>query len=109
MNCFRKYCKNVHETREIENIPVNELNPILAKFAIEVRRTDGKEFEPDTLSAYKRGIQRYTDEKNKKINILKDAEFNRSKNALGAKRKDLTRKGHGSRHNATRQLRPEGN
>ena len=52
INCFRKYCKNVNETREPENIPANELDTFLAKFVTEVRRKDGKEFEPDTLSAY---------------------------------------------------------
>ena len=92
------------ESRAIENIPANELDLLLSKFFISVRKQDGAEYEPCTLSGFQRSFQRHLHEEGSLINILKDNEFSKSREVLAAKRKNRVRQGKGNRPNATREL-----
>ena len=104
LNAWKKFCESMKETRAIENIPANELDLLLSKFFISVRKQDGTEYEPCTLSGFQRSFQRHLHEKGSLINILKDNEFSKSREVLAAKRKNLVRQGKGNRPNATREL-----
>ena len=92
------------ECRAIKNLPANELDLLLSKFFISVRKQDGTEYEPSTLSGFQRSFQRHLHEEGSLINILKDNEFSKSREVLAAKRKNLVRQGKGNRPNATREL-----
>ena len=76
----------------------------MSKFFISVRKQNGTEYEPGTLSGFQRSFQRYLHEKGSLINILKDNEFSKSREVLAAKRKNLVRQGKGNCPNATREL-----
>ena len=104
LKAWKKFCESIKESRAIENIPANELDLLLSKFFISVRKQDGTDYEPRTLSGFQRSFQRHLHEKGSLINILKDNEFSKSREVLAAKRKNLVRQGKGNRPNATREL-----
>ena len=91
------------------DLPTNELDHLLAKFFKDVRRkVNGEEYEPDTLSGFQRSIQRFLTENNSKYNVLRDSEFEKSRQVLAAKRKNLVNKaGKGNKPNATRAITQE--
>ena len=43
----------------MEDIPLEELNSLLAHFFIKVRKLNGEEFEPGTLTSFQRSFDRY--------------------------------------------------
>ena len=47
------------EERVLEDIPVEELDAVLCKFYTEVRRKDGKEYEPDNLAIMQASLDRH--------------------------------------------------
>ena len=57
LNAWKKFCESLKESRAIENIPANELDLLLSKFFISVRKQNGTEYEPGTLSGFQRSFQ----------------------------------------------------
>ena len=47
------------EDREMEDIPPNELQPIIKNFILSVRKQNGKEYEPSSLRATVQSTDRY--------------------------------------------------
>ena len=66
-----------------------------------MKKKDNTEYEPDTLSSMSRNFQRYLDDKNARINILRDEEFKVSRDVLNSKRRELRKQGKGNKPNAT--------
>ena len=52
LNAWKKFCESLKESRAIENIPANELDLLLSKIFISVRKQNGTEYEPGTLSGF---------------------------------------------------------
>lgn len=104
VNNFKKFCSGQNEERELQDIPVEDLNKLLCKFFMSAVKKNGDLYEPDTLTSIQRSIQRKLQELNVSHNILKDQEFQRSREVLAAKRKSLVAKGKGNKPNATRPL-----
>ena len=50
LNAWNKFCESLKESRAIENIPPDELDLLLSKFFISVRKQNGTEYEPTTKS-----------------------------------------------------------
>ena len=66
---------------------------------------NGEEYEPDTVSGFQRCIQRFLTENNSRYNILRDIQFDKSRQVLVAKRKNLVNEaGKGNKPNASRAL-----
>lgn len=93
-----EYCLNVRkilfsevgEARKIEDIPADELNILSSRrFIMGLIRKDGGAYEPPTLQSFQRSLQRYLNDKNSKINFLKDREFLKSREVLLSKQKQL--------------------
>ena len=61
------YCESLKESRAIENIPAKELDLLLSKCFISVRKQDGTEYEPCTLGGFQRSFQRHLHEKGSRI------------------------------------------
>jgi len=80
---------------------------LLGKFFKDVRKVNGKEYEPSTLTGLQRRIQSFLSDSGSKMNILKDDEFAFSRKVLEAKRKNFVVQGKGNRPNATRSLTKE--
>lgn len=75
----------------------NEVNAWLARFCVECRRMDGKEFPPGTLYQICCGLQRHlrNNDINKQIMLTSNTAYSYFHRALDAKCKELTRRGIG--------------
>ncbi|CAH3176787.1 unnamed protein product, partial [Porites evermanni] len=62
LNAWKKFCKSLKESRAIKNIPANELDLLLFKFFISVRKQNGTEYEPGTLSGFQRTFRSHRPE-----------------------------------------------
>lgn len=89
------------------DLPSEELDHLLGKFFKDLRKINGEEYEPSTLTGLQKSIQRFLPDSGSKMNILKDDEFAFSQKVLEAKRKNLVVQGKGNRPNATRSLTEE--
>ena len=89
LNIWRRYCSTVGETRALEKIPSEELNILLCRFFMDVRKKDGGVYEPGSLASLQRSIQRYLNGNNSSTNIMKDQEFAKSREVLSAHKRDL--------------------
>ena len=99
MNVFYRWAKSVNETRTLENIPEQELDKILAHFFFKVRKQNGDDYEPDTLTSVLRSLDRSLREKGKQYSTLTDRQFTKAREALSSKRKQLRRTGKGQKPN----------
>ena len=71
---------------------------------MEIKKKDGGAYEPATLQSFQRSLQRYLNDKNFKINILKDREFVKSREVLLSKKKQLVFEAKGNRSHAAKEL-----
>ena len=108
MKCFYRFLDEINKTnvRSLD-LPPEELDHLLGKFFKDVRKINGKEYEPSTLTGLQRSIQRFLSDSGSKMNIMKDDEFAFSRKVLEAKRKNFVVQGKGNRPNATRSLTEE--
>lgn len=60
MKTFKKWIESQPNPEEgnIWEIPPDKLDPLIGSFLLSVRKGDGSEYEPDTLTTYHRGIER---------------------------------------------------
>lgn len=104
-NRLREFAASIGEQRDLKCISANELDGLLGRFFIEVRKKkDNSEYEPDVLSTMHRAIKRHLDDVHYPYDILKDPLFETSRKVLAAKRKQLRKLGLGNCPNATREL-----
>ena len=107
MKCFYCFLGDLNKTNvQILDLPPEELDHLLGKFFKAVRKINGEEYEPITLTGLQRSIQRFLSDSGSKMNILDD-EFAFSRKVLEAKRKNLVVQGKDNRPNATRSLTEE--
>ena len=106
MKTFQRYLSSISKgDEEILHLPADVLDHLLAKFFKDIRKINGDEYEPDTLSGFQRSIQRFLSDGKSPFNILVQKEFQMSRKVLAAKRKSLVQKaGKGNRPNATRAV-----
>ena len=105
MKTFNRYLSSINKNVQVLDLPTADLDRILSKFFKDVRKVNGEEYEPDTLSGFQRSIQRFLSDGKSHFNVLIDKEFETSRKVLAAKRKSLVQKaGKGNRPNATRSL-----
>ena len=105
MKTFNRYLSSINKNVQVLDLPAADLDRILSKFFKDVRKVNGEEYEPDTLSGFQRSIQRFLSDGKSQFNVLIDKEFETSRKVLAAKRKSLVQKaGKGNRPNATRSL-----
>ncbi|XP_070538488.1 uncharacterized protein KIAA1958-like [Ptychodera flava] len=71
----------------IEDVPPPELDPLVGRFYLGVRKKTRKEYEPDSISSYQNSIDRYLRNINYGYSIIRDEVFQKSRDALAAKRK----------------------
>ena len=107
LNVFQRFLNECGERRQLTEIPPAELDSLLCNFYITAKKKDDNEYEPDTMSSFSRSIQRYLDDNNAKLNILKDEQFKISREVLKSKRRELRKQGKEGRPNATEALSNE--
>ena len=99
-----RFFAEIGESRQVQAIPPNELDGLLARFFMEVKKKNGKCYQPDCLSTMHRAMKRYLDNMNYGTDILHDRMFETSRKVLAARRKELRKLGYGGTPNAAREL-----
>lgn len=101
------HLKKKNENREIQEIPSEELDSLLADFLINARKKDGKEYEPSSL----RGIISSLDRKLRRHRYghyicgdKTDTKFPLTKETLKTKLKVLKKQGKGNRPNRAQPM-----
>ena len=77
------------ENRDLKEIPPLELDNYLLHFILEVRKPDGEEYEPDSLTSFRNSIERFLREEQYPFSLIESREFAKHREALKAKRKEL--------------------
>jgi len=101
---FQSWAKNRGYEEQIDCYEVETLNSILEVFYAEVRKQNGKDYEPDSLAVMQASLDRYLREKDYPKSIIKDKEFKSSKEVLEGKARILRESGMGKKPNASRSL-----
>ena len=93
------------EERNIEDIPAKDLNLHMPCFFMEIKKKDGDQYKPTTLTSFHRSLQWYLNDHGSTPNILKDQQFSLSREALSSRKRQLLRNfGKGNRLQATHPL-----
>ncbi len=79
----------------------------LCHFNLEVRKTDGGQYEPDSLTSFRNSIERHLRQQQYKHSLIESREFAKHREVLKAKRKELKGKGKGRKPNASNPLSKE--
>ena len=105
---FREYLSVTQkENRAIHEIPPENLNVFIGGFLLNVKKTDGKDYEPDTLTSFHRAISRHLNDNNYGHDIVQSPLFKTSKKVLEMRRKQLKQGGLGNRPNRAEPLSAE--
>lgn len=104
---FQSYLDSIGNQTTLEYIPPQEMDTLLARFFLNVRKTDGSEYEPGTLHSFHSSVHRYLSEKQYGCNIMSDDIFKHSRDVLQAKKKLLKSQGKGNKDRAAQPLTQE--
>ena len=91
--------ESINEHRPIYEIPPNELCTLLCRFFLSVRKADGSNYEPNTLHGLKSSYERHLRNHNYEYSLSKSVEFNRLRDVLKSKQRELKRQGLGNLKN----------
>ena len=101
---FKRWCKSVGEDKEVVEMSASELNSTMSTCFVTIKKSNGEDYEPCSLTSLHRSIDRHLKETGSKFRILVDREFEESRQALEAKRKNLRKHGKGLKRNAAQPL-----
>ena len=88
VNLFKVWVRSTQtEERNPEEILPARLDTYLGKFYLGVRKMDGREYEPDSLTSIQNSIDRYLSENEYGVKIKAGHEFKHSRKVLAAKKK----------------------
>ena len=90
-----------------EKLEPYELNKTLELFYAEVKKSNGKDYEPDSLRVMIAAVDRHLKEKDYPMSIMKDRAFASSKSVLEGKARQLRVKGMGKKPNGANSLTKE--
>ena len=93
-----------HEIREIEKIPLTELDSYLSQFVLAARTKTGKIYEPSSLCGILANVECQLSCSSYGRTIFKDSDFKKTREALKAKQKQLKQYGLGNTPKATTAL-----
>jgi hypothetical protein len=104
---FKKWAAYRNMGENLETYKVEELDEVLSRFYAEVRKTNGEEYEPDSLKVMQASLDRFLREEGYSKSILRDNEFLKSRKVLEGKAKKLRRDGLGKQPNKAKSLTNE--
>ena len=99
MRVYESWAEIRGATKKIEALNLEELDITLQSFYAEVKRKDGKDYEPNSLANMQAGIERYLKEKGYCFSIIRDRKFATSQAVLEGKARLLREQGKGKRPN----------
>ena len=101
VNVYRAWATSLNILPELSLFTPFDLNNILRKFYAEIRKENGKEYEPDCLRVMQAALNRHLLDCNYPKSIMKDPEFKSSRDVLEGKARKLREQGMGKKPNAT--------
>ena len=105
MKAWKRFCLQENENRELSDIPEEELNLLLCKFFKSLKKLDGTEYEPGSLTFFQRSLQRSLNDRGSNVNIIEGNNLKLSREVLSAKRRQLVvEHGKGNKPQAAREL-----
>ena len=107
LKVFKEFLDTCDEKREIEDIAPVELQEIIKKFVLAMRKKNGEEYEPSSIRAFIQSIDRHLRKNNYGFSVLSDKEFHEVQDILKKKQKQLKSVGKGNRPNAADPLSDE--
>ena len=107
LSVWKTWCQEKNIALEIEEHEPADLNKVLEQFYAEVKNKNGEDYEPDSLRVMIAVLDRHLKDKHYLLSIMKDREFNSSKQVLEGKAKLLQQPGRGKRPNKARNLTKE--
>ncbi|VDI32538.1 Hypothetical predicted protein [Mytilus galloprovincialis] len=105
-----RFLKKKNETREIQTIPVVELDSVLSNFVLTVRKKDGQEYEPSTIRGFISSDERKLRRHKYGHSIMgddNDESFHLTRETLKAKQKLLKQKCKGNKPKRAQPLTDE--
>ena len=91
INVWKRFLTSAGEERNIEDIPVKDLNVLMSRFSMDIKKKDGDQYEPAILTSFHRSLQRYLNDHGSTLNILKDQQLSLSREALTSRGRQLLR------------------
>ena len=107
INFVKQFLTEHGERRSIEEIPAVELNNYLSKFVFAARTKKGEEYEPSSLRGILSSVERHLRRAGYGKSLIKDNDFQKTRDALKTKQKELKRQGKGNKPKATTALSDE--
>ena len=107
INFFKQFLTEHGERRSIEEIPAVELNNYLSKFVFAARTKKGEEYEPSSLGGILSSVERHLRRVGYGKSLIKENDYQKTRDALKAKQKELKRQGKGNKPKATTALSDE--
>ena len=75
MNVWKSWAESKGLNEDIVKYEANELDKCFSRFFAEIRKSDGSDYEPDTLRVMLAALDRNFKQNDSKISIAKDREF----------------------------------
>ena len=107
LKIFKEWALANNEHREIQDIPAIELDALLARFYLGLRKKDGSEYELNAIGSIQNSIDRYLKDMKVNFSIKRDSTFSHSNRVLMAKRKSLKAQGKGNKSKRAEALTKE--
>ena len=99
-NVWHSWAEQRSINPKLEEYSAEDLDKVLQRFYAEVRNKHGEQYEPESLKVMMASLDRYLREHSYPHSIIKDRQFQQSKQVLEGKAKLLREDGKGKRPNA---------
>ena len=95
---------DINESCPIEAIPPTELCPLLSKFLLGVRKSDGSNYEPGTLRGFISSFDRRLKKQQYGYSLIQSIEFSKLREVLKFKQVELKKDGKGNLPNKSDEI-----
>ena len=99
LRCYQHWAASKNKETNPERLSPVELDQHLQYFFAEVKKQDGDDYEPSSLSALQSGIDRHLKEQNYPASIITSREFMSSRSVLEGKARMIRESGKGKKPN----------
>ena len=97
---FQSFLLHNDEHRDIHTISPCDLDPLLSKFILSIRRKNGVEYEPSYIRGIIGSIERYLKRHRYEASIIRGVAFTQTQETMKSKQKFLKKMGKGNRPRA---------
>ena len=104
VNCYRAWAQCRNESTVLETLVPEDLNLVLCRFYAEIRKQNGKDYEPDCLRVMQSALDRHLKNANYPCSIITDRSFKSSQEVLEGKCRALRAAGIGKKPNRCRPI-----